>query len=78
MTVAAVLAAGGAVLGADQLATPSDPHVVVAYRIRATAPTRSIHTAITGIIADTEISEAGLVPWQPLPSEEDEEAGGVG
>lgn len=71
-TIAAVLAAGGVVLACEPLAQASDPHTVVAYRIRAGARTLEALQAVRAVQADTEIVAAGLIPWQPLPTGEEE------
>ena len=75
--IAAVEAVGGVIRAAEPLAEAADPHVVVAYRLRVGARTLEALQTVRAVQADTEISAAGLVPWQPLPIEEDEEAGGV-
>lgn len=72
-TIVAVDAAGGAVISAEPLAEAADPHVVAAYRLRVGARTPEALQAVRVVQADTEISAAGLVPWQPLPIEEEVE-----
>lgn len=61
--IALVLAAGGVVLGADPLADPTDPGVIVAYSLRLSAPDPRVAVALAGIQSETEIDTDGLVPW---------------
>ena len=72
-TIVAVEAAGGVILAAEPLAEAADPYVVVAYRLRVGARTLEALRAVQAVQADTEISAAGLVLWQPLPPDEEEE-----
>lgn len=70
--IALVLAAGGVVLGADPLADPADPSVVVAYRLRLSAPDPAVLAALDEIQTETEIDTAGLIPWaDPIEDEEE-------
>lgn len=63
--MAAIVAAGGMVLGVDPLADPGDPHVVVAYRVTAGASTYAVLEAVRAVEADTAVGVTGLIPWTP-------------
>ena len=61
----AIIAAGGMVLGCDPLATTSEPHTIVAYRIRAGASDPGILAALTAVQTATELDQTGLIDWSP-------------
>lgn len=60
---AAVVAAGGVVLGSEPLARRTDPHVVVAYRLRVGIPTPDVAEAVEAAREETEADMRGLIPW---------------
>ena len=60
---AKIIAAGGMVLGCDPLATTSEPHTIVAYRIRAGASDPAIFAALDAVQTTTEINQTGLIDW---------------